>query len=900
MRSCALNLLRKREECLLKRSKDIKDQFLGSKGFIVTGEQQKNFKKGKTPYSLKYEIDDLEYAKKIGTFFPNEQIGLLKPNKTYAFVITEDGQFTLGLIENAWEFGVKHLNLAQGNTVYAAGELYVGKDGNLSFNLVSGTFMRPMLDVTEDTKNFKKEEKIANKVLSILRNEQKCFEANKKIEFIEDDLGRKDQPSIKEISKLCSEDHFKKNNTEICIHIFNPELAKLVDGIPIQKVKNTQKDEKSTNNRSFASHHLNEIKDRVKAKNIESIKKANSDVSPLGGSLNLVVKLEPPFLLDSSWIAELPNPPTREELKANFLKYYRAALTQKEKNKANSETASQYDSLVSFYQILGGKLNEYNGEMGGFIKLIKKELINKLDKPYATESLKLILKYLQKYEFFKKLRETPPNSYYRTDDLLHNLELLQKSNENPISLKKNLALLRGKGIHSISEHELKKLSDDSGVSVASVLRNVHRHYLSSDIGMGLEDGSEKVGYLREVFKSKLRNNYAPSYAFKTGVENQRELLARDVTRVLGFDSYLTPKIESTLNSVVIKSDKESDVNNSSSTKGISSEWIKGKDIDRATWEKYLEAKQKMEMVQFEIDNSTGQNDLKISNLKNDLKNIEKMVRNYEWILKGQFSRDSGQTLAFLDTLFGSFDSHILQYKIENGSLKNIDFSRILAPSDTVINSKKEELYIPQRNILLDHPYSMEKMSDQLVKKIKEIDLEKVGIELQKHVGTKKEFKSAKKDLETIQAKLSGQLTMDENNELAKKRIAIQEKLYRKIEPHAYQAFLKRLELAKEYVKEAENPTIYGLYLKSYPQFGEFIKVLKRMEPNGAFFSLGLKMDDNKFQSIRSLRSIIQEAKDKKLATPSEIEAMEASMNTLKGSSSSILDLYTTMGINKDF
>lgn len=64
---------------------------------------------------------------------------------TYTYVITTDGRMITGKVEDSFEFGVKHSNLARGKKVVSAGEIKVNRDGSYSFNNESGSYAAELI-----------------------------------------------------------------------------------------------------------------------------------------------------------------------------------------------------------------------------------------------------------------------------------------------------------------------------------------------------------------------------------------------------------------------------------------------------------------------------------------------------------------------------------------------------------------------------------------------------------------------------------------------------------------------------------------------------------------------------------------------------------------------------------
>lgn len=105
-------------------------------------------------FKFVYSLDDRKYAVDQGKVFNNVAVGSL-PVGSYSWVLTSDGDLSFGRLENSWEFGVKHIHLANGRSVLIAGELMLSNEvcddattecGDISVlvNIISGTYTLPL------------------------------------------------------------------------------------------------------------------------------------------------------------------------------------------------------------------------------------------------------------------------------------------------------------------------------------------------------------------------------------------------------------------------------------------------------------------------------------------------------------------------------------------------------------------------------------------------------------------------------------------------------------------------------------------------------------------------------------------------------------------------------------
>jgi hypothetical protein len=89
-------------------------------------------------------IRDFDFAKEKGLIYENVSVSQLPREKSYTFLMTESGNIRFGQTENGWEVGTKHWHLAQNESSKGAGELQIDDQGNIEFNLLSGTYTRQL------------------------------------------------------------------------------------------------------------------------------------------------------------------------------------------------------------------------------------------------------------------------------------------------------------------------------------------------------------------------------------------------------------------------------------------------------------------------------------------------------------------------------------------------------------------------------------------------------------------------------------------------------------------------------------------------------------------------------------------------------------------------------------
>ena len=153
---------------------------------------------------MTFEVADREYARAQGRIFENARPSQLPQNQRYTWVVLEDGSTIFGQIVDGAEFGVKHLHLAAGRNVVAAGELAVTADGAV-YNLLSGTYTDKML-----RRGLTTPEQMREQVGQMFRNDFR------RVEYTDSDLLYSGQLSAQDLRRLCGSQIFRRNNSHYC------------------------------------------------------------------------------------------------------------------------------------------------------------------------------------------------------------------------------------------------------------------------------------------------------------------------------------------------------------------------------------------------------------------------------------------------------------------------------------------------------------------------------------------------------------------------------------------------------------------------------------------------------------------------------------------------------------
>lgn len=165
-------------------------------------------------------VEDRKFAVQRGLIRENVPVESLEKGKSYTYVITADGSVVYGQVDNAFEYGVKHIQLANGRPVVGAGELRVNADGTISFNLESGSFSRSLIQQKGVS-----EAELQKRVQAVLQNNGAA-----QLEYTKSTLLPKDPPNRAELTELCRQS---------MISTFVP-ACKNLDSVPVSYAQANQ------------------------------------------------------------------------------------------------------------------------------------------------------------------------------------------------------------------------------------------------------------------------------------------------------------------------------------------------------------------------------------------------------------------------------------------------------------------------------------------------------------------------------------------------------------------------------------------------------------------------------------------------------------------------------------
>jgi hypothetical protein len=377
------------------------------------------------------------------------------------------------------------------------------------------------------------------------------------------------------------------------------------------------------------------------------------------------------------------------------------------------------------------------------------------------------------------------------------------------------------------------------------------------------------------------------YFVKSTIENENELKAARSAAILNLGEALVDKAEWDLPS--------GEIEGAATSRVLKSKMMEGSGIPMGLWVKYIEAKKKYaELLMLEKDTVKS---------KRELDELSRQIASIG-------SPESIQMQGLFDLLYASEDSHINQYIVGvNGDIRNIDFSRFLAPSPIsfIIDpiTGKKEYIVRLRSALIDHPSADQPLAPKIKNLIGSWDLEKIKQQHKGLVGSKEDFEKAEIEMKKIEAsfaifnadetdkealrKLFGEYGLPwELASVAKckaklkaKEIELQKKYFKQIHPKAFESLCHRIALAKEYVSKEVNPTIKGLRDVLYPQLKTFYTVLERMKENPSQnFRMIFQKNDPPIIT-HSLSEIIEDASEKGLASDNEITEMQLAIQQIE-------------------
>jgi hypothetical protein len=160
-----------------------------------------------TPFPISYDVSDREFGIREKRIFEDSSV-LDLTEGSYTFLITLDGHIVFGKVIDYWEFGVKHIHLANSRPVLVAGEMKINPNKSIQFNLDSGSFTVPIINAKHTTY-----EALEVAVIEIFRE---VFQVPS-IEYTPGYTFIPSHPPIwEDLLKLCSASEFKARNAWIC------------------------------------------------------------------------------------------------------------------------------------------------------------------------------------------------------------------------------------------------------------------------------------------------------------------------------------------------------------------------------------------------------------------------------------------------------------------------------------------------------------------------------------------------------------------------------------------------------------------------------------------------------------------------------------------------------------
>lgn len=263
-----------------------------------------------------------------------------------------------------------------------------------------------------------------------------------------------------------------------------------------------------------------------------------------------------------------------------------------------------------------------------------------------------------------------------------------------------------------------------------------------------------------------------------------------------------------------------------------------------------------------------------------------------------------QEHALMDLLFCSYDSHLSQYLIKDGIPLCVDYARLLPPSH--FYKKNGETRVAFRSVFFDFPSSKRPLSEAMIKKILDWDVEKLEKSYREKglIGDLKEFKEENEQMKIIvehHLELNQLLALanqtrdvhtlgrirdkchqlreqydlafegsilDQANQardfLKKRRSEICSRPFTQIHPKAFENFKARLIQLQDYVlktrkSKRSKPTVHGAFRLLYPDVAPFMQALSRWEAQpGSHISIIRDPATGKL-GTRSLEEIVARA-----------------------------------------
>lgn len=355
--------------------------------------------------------------------------------------------------------------------------------------------------------------------------------------------------------------------------------------------------------------------------------------------------------------------------------------------------------------------------------------------------------------------------YYRQSDIVNNIDHME--GDDQLELLNHLKTIPGEytskgSIKSIPDEYISKDRLEAAFvkyqhMLKSLTRNLPEFCNSQDI---IIHNSQNPAALDIVKKSlKLMRPSMSQYVVKIGGENAREVLMGKLVKPLEIQDILVPKTD--LNLPKAKISEYSDL------KTIASVYIEdGSDFSDHDWHRYLRLRQELAVARYKKDPDASRIEEHLKDAE-DLITSKRQANEYNRLKaeltaleeKGESTREIEVQLhtaerahlrygsspsiwmqGFLDMLFCSYDSHIRQYKVQDGKLINFDFARFLAPGE--VFTRSNETFAAFRSTFLDHPCAYQSVPEEIKVKLKTFDISKFKAHLATFAGTEKEFEQA--------------------------------------------------------------------------------------------------------------------------------------------------------------
>lgn len=407
--------------------------------------------------------------------------------------------------------------------------------------------------------------------------------------------------------------------------------------------------------------------------------------------------------------------------------------------------------------------------------------------------------------------------------------------------------------------------ESGGLPLHLLPPTIHQYISIGDIRI-LEESIED-GPLSTLIKDIKSDQYTVAFKIESknlGIENTRELLAREILEPLELYGYFVAKTHIKVQEM----------------EGIQGRWIEGETLPVELWKEFTKTKKELAEATFRQEPT--------EHLLEELAKLENKIVDFTHDL------DNIQELLLADLLLCSCDTHLQQLlrSKEDSKLYNIDFARFMTPSEF---SKTDEIVaVNFKSVLLDHPGASFPLSAQLKHLITKINLETLEEKYRPLVGDEKEMKKSAEVIETLMTdknNIKGNLLalckkyrMDPKTKAAKLKSEIsrlerkeRKKCFSKIHPQAYSRFIERIKILQNYVSQTSEPTLKEAFARMYPLVQPFMKILERLEVNPGL-SIGIYHDENfSAKGIRTLNQIIDAAENENLATEDELHGLRETL-----------------------